>query len=147
MSFQQEYVRCGKPGCKKCRGNGPGHGPYWYEYSRDPRTGKVKSRYWGKNHPEDEARKRQGESPKNKDAEKPHAHDAIFNRKTASMKIALAIFGIEKLPSKTELVRTYRALSTKHHPDLFKSDTEKRRQHTVMARINAAFQYLKDMVK
>jgi hypothetical protein len=43
MSFQREYVRCGK-GCKGCP-----HGPYWYEYWREGK--RTRKRYWGKHHP------------------------------------------------------------------------------------------------
>ncbi len=44
-TYRQEYIRCGKPACKRCA-DGPGHGPYWYAYSRE--HGKVKKRYIGK---------------------------------------------------------------------------------------------------
>jgi hypothetical protein len=43
MSFQREYVRCGK-GCRRCP-----HGPYWYEYWREGK--RTRKRYWGKYHP------------------------------------------------------------------------------------------------
>lgn len=45
MSVTQEFVKCGKPGCKKCA-SGPGHGPYWYEYWREGE--KIRKRYLGK---------------------------------------------------------------------------------------------------
>jgi len=28
--YRQQYVRCGKAGCRRCPPMGPGHGPYWY---------------------------------------------------------------------------------------------------------------------
>lgn len=31
IHYRQELVKCGKPGCKVCKG-GPAHGPYWYSY-------------------------------------------------------------------------------------------------------------------
>ena len=46
VSFRQELVRCGKPGCKTCP-----HGPYWYAYWRE--GGRVRSRYIGRHHPPD----------------------------------------------------------------------------------------------
>ena len=47
-TYRQEWVRCGKAGCRKCS-EGQGHGPYWYAYSRQ--ADKVKKRYVGKNRP------------------------------------------------------------------------------------------------
>ncbi len=44
-TYRQEYIRCGKAGCKRCA-DGQGHGPYWYAYSRE--GGKLKKRYIGK---------------------------------------------------------------------------------------------------
>ena len=45
MSYQQEYVCCGKAGCK-CA-NGEKHGPYWYAYWTDA-LGKTRKEYIGK---------------------------------------------------------------------------------------------------
>ena len=35
---------CGKPGCRRCQ-QGPGHGPYWYTYWREPH--RTRSGYGG----------------------------------------------------------------------------------------------------
>ncbi len=43
-TYRQEYVKCGKEGCKCARGKG--HGPYWYAYWKE--QGKLKKRYLGK---------------------------------------------------------------------------------------------------
>lgn len=48
VSYQHEYVCCGKPGCK-CA-NGQKHGPYWYAYWSDD-FGKTHKQYIGKNLP------------------------------------------------------------------------------------------------
>ncbi len=56
--LQLEMVKCGKWGrCNKCR-LGDGHGPYYYLYYRNPKTGRRASKYIGKpeNVPEDLAR-------------------------------------------------------------------------------------------
>jgi hypothetical protein len=47
-TYRHEYIRCGKSPCKRCDG-GPGHGPYWYAYSRV--GGKLTKRYIGKRKP------------------------------------------------------------------------------------------------
>ena len=44
VTYRQEHVRCGKPGCGRCP-----HGPYWYAYWRE--GGRVRSRYIGKSLP------------------------------------------------------------------------------------------------
>ena len=41
VSYRQEEVTCGKPGCTRCP-----HGPYWYAYWRE--GGRTRSRYIGK---------------------------------------------------------------------------------------------------
>lgn len=46
-TYQQEYVRCGKPTCKKCKDGAQGHGPYWYAYWTE--NGKTRKEYIGKN--------------------------------------------------------------------------------------------------
>ncbi len=47
-----ERVRCGQKRCRKCSGEGPGHGPYWYAYFYDE-AGKMRSRYLGKTLPDE----------------------------------------------------------------------------------------------
>lgn len=44
VTYRQEHVRCGKPGCSTCP-----HGPYWYAYWRQ--DGRVRSRYLGRVRP------------------------------------------------------------------------------------------------
>jgi hypothetical protein len=44
-TYQQEYIKCGKPGCK-CN-DGDKHGPYWYAYWSE--GNKTRKKYIGKN--------------------------------------------------------------------------------------------------
>ncbi len=44
---RERHLRLTKPGCRKDRG-GPGHGPYWYLYYTNEKTGRYTSRYEGK---------------------------------------------------------------------------------------------------
>jgi hypothetical protein len=48
--YRQQYVRCGKPGCRRCPPAGPGHGPYWYAFYWDYRQ-RTQSFYVGKHLP------------------------------------------------------------------------------------------------
>ncbi len=49
-TYVQEYVKCGKPACKKCKDQ-PGHGPYWYSYHYSPARRKQIKQYVGKHKP------------------------------------------------------------------------------------------------
>lgn len=85
--FRQEFIRCGKPNCKRCP-----HGPYWYAY----RTvkGKLRKRYVGKIKPGTFAR-RGGMSP----------HEA---RK---------VLGLSPAATKSEARKAFASACAKHHPD------------------------------
>lgn len=48
--YRQQYVRCGKPACRRCPPHGPGHGPYWYGFYWDYRQ-RTRSFYVGKHLP------------------------------------------------------------------------------------------------
>ncbi|MDQ6661026.1 MAG: winged helix-turn-helix domain-containing protein, partial [Chloroflexota bacterium] len=44
VTYRQQYTRCGKERCRKCR-KGSGHGPYWYAYWSE--NGRTISKYIG----------------------------------------------------------------------------------------------------
>jgi predicted ATPase/DNA-binding SARP family transcriptional activator len=44
ITYRQQYTRCGKERCRKCR-EGQGHGPYWYAYRSE--KGRTVSKYVG----------------------------------------------------------------------------------------------------
>ncbi len=44
ITYRQQYTRCGKERCRKCR-DGQGHGPYWYAYWSE--HGRTVSKYIG----------------------------------------------------------------------------------------------------
>ncbi len=44
ITYRQQYTRCGKQRCRKCR-DGEGHGPYWYAYWSE--KGRTLSKYIG----------------------------------------------------------------------------------------------------
>lgn len=47
VTYQYEWIRCGKPTCHCAVRGDPGHGPYWYGYKTNKR-GEVVKRYVGK---------------------------------------------------------------------------------------------------
>lgn len=50
ISYRQQFTRCGKQRCRKCR-EGEGHGPYWYAYWSE--KGRTVSKYIGVHPPAD----------------------------------------------------------------------------------------------
>ncbi len=46
-TYRQQFIKCGKPRCRVCRG-GAAHGPYWYVERRDESGKKVSTRYVGR---------------------------------------------------------------------------------------------------
>src|ERR1700740_512999 len=44
VTYRQQYTRCGKERCRKCK-EGAGHGPYWYAYWSE--NGRTVSKYIG----------------------------------------------------------------------------------------------------
>ncbi len=49
ITYRQQFTRCGKQRCHKCR-EGAGHGPYWYAYWSE--NGRTVSKYIGTHLPE-----------------------------------------------------------------------------------------------
>ncbi|SRR6266540_4268794 len=64
LAYRQQYVRCGKAGCRRCPPQGLGHGPYWYGYYWDYRQ-RTKSFYVGKRLPTGAVVIGEGASPAN----------------------------------------------------------------------------------
>ncbi|HXR66239.1 MAG TPA: DUF6788 family protein, partial [Ktedonobacteraceae bacterium] len=54
VTYRQQYTRCGKQRCRKCK-EGAGHGPYWYAYWSE--NGRTISKYIGIHPPEEVAHK------------------------------------------------------------------------------------------
>ena len=50
VTYRQQYTRCGKERCRKCK-EGAGHGPYWYAYWSE--AGRTVSKYVGIHLPAD----------------------------------------------------------------------------------------------
>src|SRR6266700_7178583 len=50
VTYRQQFTRCGKQRCRKCK-EGGGHGPYWYAYWSE--NGRTVSKYIGTHLPPD----------------------------------------------------------------------------------------------
>jgi predicted ATPase/DNA-binding SARP family transcriptional activator len=58
VTYRQQFTRCGKQRCRKCR-EGAGHGPYWYAYWSE--NGRTVSKYIGIKLPPDVEQSQQAE--------------------------------------------------------------------------------------
>jgi predicted ATPase/DNA-binding SARP family transcriptional activator len=68
VTYRQQYTRCGKERCRKCK-EGTGHGPYWYAYWSE--GGRTISKYVGINLPANiEIEKQTGEEKERKSGRK-----------------------------------------------------------------------------
>src|SRR5450755_869089 len=65
VTYRQQYTRCGKQRCRKCR-EGEGHGPYWYAYWSE--KGRTVSKYIGSHLPAELAQ----QTPSEDGAHAPH---------------------------------------------------------------------------
>ncbi len=71
VTYRQQFTRCGKQRCRKCR-EGSGHGPYWYAYWSE--KGRTVSKYIGVHLPKDV----EGERQFTRDEEAlPASHDGV----------------------------------------------------------------------
>jgi predicted ATPase/DNA-binding SARP family transcriptional activator len=63
VTYRQQFTRCGKQRCRKCR-EGAGHGPYWYAYWSE--NGRTVSKYIGIKLPPDveQSQQTEGETAK-----------------------------------------------------------------------------------
>lgn len=129
-----EYVKCGK-----CKGN-CAHGPYWYAYWRE--DGRLRKRYVGKGDPRERGDGTRGaeDAPK-PEPERPHAHDAIFNDRTAPHGLARQILGVSAWATWADIQTRYRTLCKIMHPDKNPGVDDK-----PFRRIQAAFAYLRRML-
>jgi hypothetical protein len=110
MSFQQEYVRCGKRNCRSCP-----HGPYWYEYWRGPRG--TQKKYWGKRDPRvTQDAPPPPEPPGPPPATTPPHWDDITDRRTATIPLAREITGFSG-HAVVDLDAHFRRRSQTEHPD------------------------------
>jgi hypothetical protein len=52
ITYQRKFIACGKLSCRKgCASGRPSHGPYWYAIQHNPKTGKTRALYVGKQEP------------------------------------------------------------------------------------------------
>ncbi len=91
VTYRQQFTRCGKQRCRKCR-EGSGHGPYWYAYWSE--KGRTVSKYIGIHLPKDIEEERQftrEEEPS------PALHSGMLQPPTPTLRIyLLGQFRIER---------------------------------------------------
>jgi hypothetical protein len=120
--YRQQYVKCGKLGCRCFEGEG--HGPYWYGFRRrnlEGRGSEVESRYFGKERP-------RGARPTLP------PEDA---RRAREYKSALGVFGLHvRKPTAEQVRRRYKELAV----TLYSNEYLERER---MQRVDAAHEVLR----
>ena len=89
VTYRQQYTRCGKERCRKCR-DGLGHGPYWYAYWSE--NGRTISKYIGIHPPQSV----ELELQKPEQADEPHAVPQQMGTQTLRIYV-LGQFRIDRL--------------------------------------------------
>jgi len=114
--------------CKSCP-----HGPYWYQYWREGK--RVRKRYIGKVNPFGGRDRTSEEKARVDPPPPPENADDIFDRRRASLSLALRLLGLVSKPTMRELKLLWRTLAMKLHPD--RGGDEKG-----FARASAAYSYV-----
>lgn len=124
VSYQREWVKCGKKGCKKCP-----HGPYWYAYWRE--GSKIRKKYIGKTKPDG--------ATDNEQTSIPHRWDAIFDARKATVLLAAEILGFDGGCTLDEARKAWRELVWKAHPDRGGDSTYIRHYNSAWEHIRAHY--------
>lgn len=116
---------------------GKRHGPYWYGYYRDARTGKVRSVYIGKKLPRGEQR---DDAPReSRPVEVPDQF--AWDGRRMSVLTAMRVLGVKSDTPK--LVKdAFRKLIARYHPDKARNDSDRLRFAEISKAINVAKQTL-----
>jgi hypothetical protein len=129
VSYERKAIRCGKSRCA-CASGDPraAHGPYWYAFWNDPRSGKKRCKYLGKNFAPPAARQVYGERRRAPEVE-PKTRRATRARGSSEPpppgpripasqdERDAAFFGVSVRVTQLELRRVWRERLLAVHPD------------------------------
>lgn len=159
VNYEQLKIRCGKPRCRcNTTDQAQWHGPYWYAFWNDAKTGKKRSFYVGKHFappqapprpgahserraPPDEAA-RGGQAPYDEPpSARRHAHEEPRQApppRGSRFEHAAQVLGLSLAATQAEAKKAYRRLAVENHPDRHKG-AERFRREELMKQINAAW--------
>lgn len=169
INYELKYIRCGKARCycMHTRDEGSWHGPYWYAFWNDPRTGKKRAKYMGKHFrpptrsrpnvhsehasaaPETGRRQRStGAGRQQQQQQQQHQrrhHEAPPPRHGRADQYArdAALFGVPLEVNAGDLKRAWRQRIVDAHPDRYPEGAERRRQERVAQELNEAYQRMR----
>ncbi len=145
VTYERLPIRCGK---RRCRCNtsdqASWHGPYWYAFWNDPKTGRKRSFYIGKHFraphapprprgfgerrqpPDEEARARRKAPPS-----PPPRHGS-------KLEAAAELLGLASNASQADAKKTWKRLAVENHPDRF-TGRERAQREERAKQINAAW--------
>ena len=149
VNYERLRVRCGKPRCRcNTSDQTQWHGPYWYAFWNDPKSGKKRSHYVGKHFrpPEGPPRPRahsewrpppdeQAREERERAREREHAPPPPRRSK---FEAAAEVLGIPPTASQADAKKAWRKLAVDNHPDRFRGAEKTEREHRAKT-INAAW--------
>ena len=155
VNYERLKVRCGKPSCRcNTADQTQWHGPYWYAFWNDPKTGKKRSRYVGKHfeppqgpprpraHSEQRSPPDAGEytheEPRERAREAHREHAPPPPPRRSKFEAAAELLGIQLSASQADAKRAWRRLAVENHPDRFSGAEKAEREQRAKA-INAAW--------
>jgi len=166
VTYEHKRIRCGKVRCYCARTRDPKgwHGPYWYAFWTDPKSGKTRCRYVGKDFAAPGRKPKPGAHsarttppppPSERKAPPPppppppprsDRHQAPppprgerHGPQLSPDEADAQILGVSTKVSHAELKRAWRKRITEAHPDRYQG-RERERQEELAKSINAAYQ-------
>lgn len=154
VTYERLPIRCGKQGCRcNTSDQKQWHGPYWYAFWTDPKTGKKRSHYVGKHFKPPEGPARQSHSERRAPPDRaPYEEPARTHarpppppppkqpppRPRSKFEIAAEILGVSLSASQMDARKAWRKLIVENHPDRFQG-AERAEREKRAKEINAAW--------
>jgi hypothetical protein len=153
VNFELLHIRCGKPRCHCMRGS-RGHGPYWYAFWNDPKTGVKKSQYKGKRFvppthprpsvhstmPHHRGARRAPPPPPPPPRQPPPGTRGRHAPTPTQDELDAVLLGVTLGVTHAELKKAWRSKLHAAHPDRYKEGKERDRQEEIAKTINQAYQ-------
>jgi hypothetical protein len=156
VNYEQQKIRCGKARCRcNTSDQSQWHGPYWYAFWTDEKTGKKRSRYVGKHFspPQGPARPRAHSEwrpppppPDERAREEQHERAREHHReehaapppRRSRFETAAEVLGVSVTAPQAEVKKAWRKLAIENHPDKFRGAEKAEREQRAKT-INAAW--------
>ncbi len=165
VTYERKKIRCGKARCRcNTADENQWHGPYWYAFWNDPKTGKKRAKYVGKKFdaprqkradvhserrraPDQETRRERERQappppPPPREEQRRHAPPPRPSRAEQDARDA-AFFGVGQDVGERDLKRAWRDKIAAAHPDRYPAGAERDKQERIAQEINEAHQRMR----